>query len=487
MTARPARASCTNVARPARWASRETSAGTSSATGRAGRFCPSSTTSPRWGTARGRRETPISGAGGSAISSSGSTSSASRTGSSSTSTCSLRASAGARSFHEKVNPQRPAAAVSPDASEDDPRLQLARLRVLRAVARQSSCGVRPTPERSAAATRSVQVPRRGRRVGAAASRPARPDRLAADRRREPSGASSSGAATRRRSPRRRGPAGASWSGRSSARSASSSCTGSRSSGACSPSTASSATGSRCSPAAARRLVPRLRGPRASSARPRSARVFLEELVERRRRAGGAKQLFPDRVRLAAGPACARPDRRGGRRPPAADVLAAALPLEGLQPPDRRALLADYRRLDWADARFPPAARPTSSRSSSTSAIPSRTTTSSRELAARVLDELADETEVVVLTSGSSSTSTASGFRPASGSTTRPRGSARRTTWPCRPPRRAGARLCLHVRRLLVPRSDARRADRCALKTPRAVQPRSTSTSCGRRSRTPTTR
>jgi hypothetical protein len=127
--------------------------------------------------------------------------------------------------------------------------------------------------------------------------------------------------------------------------------------------------------------------------------YLDELVERRRRAGGAKQLFPEELdtrltRLAL-------DRIGDAAPVHPLLMHSRLRFlwEGLEPADRAPLLADYRRLDW-EARPLPAGCPrdyVAVKLYFSDAFPNGE--ASRELAGRVLEQLANETDVVVLTSG----------------------------------------------------------------------------------------
>ena len=127
--------------------------------------------------------------------------------------------------------------------------------------------------------------------------------------------------------------------------------------------------------------------------------YLPAVVERRRRGGGQKQFFPDAldsrlVRLALA-------QTGDAEivHPLLMYSRLRFVLEGLQPPEQALRLADYRRL----AREPtplPAGCPTDYVAVKLYfSDPFPDGEESRELAARVLDELANETEVVVLTSG----------------------------------------------------------------------------------------
>ena len=128
-------------------------------------------------------------------------------------------------------------------------------------------------------------------------------------------------------------------------------------------------------------------------------VFLGELIERRRRAAGAKQLFGDPfdsklARLAL-------DRVGeaARVHPLVMHSRMRFVLEGLQQPADATLLGDYRRLEWADRPLPAGCPADFVAVKLYFTDPFPDERSSRELAARVLNELASESEVVVLTSG----------------------------------------------------------------------------------------
>ena len=102
--------------------------------------------------------------------------------------------------------------------------------------------------------------------------------------------------------------------------------------------------------------------------------YVQELLDRRRRGGDAKQFFPDAFD-------ARLVRRAIERSGDAAVMHPLLMfsrmrfvLEGLQPPESALLLGDYRRLDRGDRPPPPRCPSDYVASSSTSAIPSRTRT-----------------------------------------------------------------------------------------------------------------
>jgi hypothetical protein len=127
--------------------------------------------------------------------------------------------------------------------------------------------------------------------------------------------------------------------------------------------------------------------------------YLEELIERRRRAGTTKQFFPDTLdsrltRLAL-------DRIGDATVVHPLLMYSRLRFlwEGLQPASQAPLLADYRRLDWEERPLPPGcpADYVAVKLYFSDLFPDGE--ASRKLATRVLEQLGDETEVVVLTSG----------------------------------------------------------------------------------------
>jgi hypothetical protein len=127
--------------------------------------------------------------------------------------------------------------------------------------------------------------------------------------------------------------------------------------------------------------------------------YLAELVERRRRGGDAKQFFPDELdsRLA---------RQAIEQIGDAAVVHPLLMfsrmrfvLEGLEPPARATALADYGRLAWAERPLPAAcpAEFVAVKLYFSDSFPDDA--GSRNLAARLLEALAEHSEVVVLTSG----------------------------------------------------------------------------------------
>lgn len=130
-----------------------------------------------------------------------------------------------------------------------------------------------------------------------------------------------------------------------------------------------------------------------------AERYLEELVARRRRGGDAKQLFPDRldstlIRLAR--------ERVGEAAVVHPLLMHSrmrFVLEGLQPPAAATLIGEYRPLAVEPAPLP-ADCPSEYLAVKLyfgDTLPDEPT--SRELAGRLVERLAAEHEVVVLTSG----------------------------------------------------------------------------------------
>lgn len=127
--------------------------------------------------------------------------------------------------------------------------------------------------------------------------------------------------------------------------------------------------------------------------------YLDELVERRRREGHAKQFFPDPFdeRLMA----LALQRIGDAAAVHPLLMYSRLRFlwEGLQRPEEAPLLADYRLLDREAWRLPPDCPPDYIAVKLYFSDPFPDDEASRQLAARVLEELAGESEVVVLTSG----------------------------------------------------------------------------------------
>jgi hypothetical protein len=127
--------------------------------------------------------------------------------------------------------------------------------------------------------------------------------------------------------------------------------------------------------------------------------YLEELVGRRRRGGDAKQFFPDRFDSWLA-------REAIERTGDAVVVHPLLMfsrmrfvLEGLEPPARATALADYRPLSWDERPLPPAcpAEFVAVKLYFSDSFPDEP--ASRELAAQLLEGLAEDSDVVVLTSG----------------------------------------------------------------------------------------
>jgi hypothetical protein len=127
--------------------------------------------------------------------------------------------------------------------------------------------------------------------------------------------------------------------------------------------------------------------------------YLEKLVERRRRGGGTKQFFPDSfdaelARLAI-------DQSGDATlvHPLLMFSRMRFILEGLQPPSEATLLADYRGLDRPERPLPAGCPADYVAVKLYFSEPFPDEGVSRQLAARVLEQLAEQTDVVVLTSG----------------------------------------------------------------------------------------
>ena len=127
--------------------------------------------------------------------------------------------------------------------------------------------------------------------------------------------------------------------------------------------------------------------------------YVDELVERRRREGNTKQFFPDRLdrrltRLAL-------DRVGDAAVvhPLLMYSRMRFVLEGLQPPAAATRIGDYRPLAVEERALPPGCPPdyVAVKLYFSDSFPDGE--ASRELAATLLAELAGETDVVVLTSG----------------------------------------------------------------------------------------
>jgi hypothetical protein len=127
--------------------------------------------------------------------------------------------------------------------------------------------------------------------------------------------------------------------------------------------------------------------------------YLDELLARRRREGNTKQYFPDRLdgrltELAL-------DRVGHAAVVHPLVMYSRMRfvLEGLQPPEEATRIGDYRRLAVDERALPPECPSdyVAVKLYFSDSFPDDR--ASRDLAGRVLAELVDETEVVVLTSG----------------------------------------------------------------------------------------
>ena len=125
--------------------------------------------------------------------------------------------------------------------------------------------------------------------------------------------------------------------------------------------------------------------------------YLDELVARRRREGNTKQFFPDRLdreltRLAL-------ERVGDAAlvHPLLMYSRMRFVLEGLQPPAAATGIGQYGRVSVEDRDLPVSAEYVAVKLYFSDSFPDDA--ASRELAGRVLGELAERTDVVVLTSG----------------------------------------------------------------------------------------
>jgi hypothetical protein len=127
--------------------------------------------------------------------------------------------------------------------------------------------------------------------------------------------------------------------------------------------------------------------------------YLEELVERRRRGGDAKQFFPDR--LDSWLTDQAIERTGDATVvhPLLMFSRMRFVLEGLEPPERATALADYGPLARDEHPLPPAcpAEYVAVKLYFSESFPDEA--ASRELAAQLLEGLAEESDIVVLTSG----------------------------------------------------------------------------------------
>jgi hypothetical protein len=127
--------------------------------------------------------------------------------------------------------------------------------------------------------------------------------------------------------------------------------------------------------------------------------YLDELVSRRRREGNTKQFFADELdRRLIGLALDRLDGAAVVHP-LLMYSRMRFVLEGLQPPEAAARIGDYRPLVVEERELPPGC-PTeyvAVKLYFSDSFPDDD--ASRELAASVLAELAQETDIVVLTSG----------------------------------------------------------------------------------------
>lgn len=128
-----------------------------------------------------------------------------------------------------------------------------------------------------------------------------------------------------------------------------------------------------------------------------AEGYLEEIVARRKREGNTKQFFPDRLdreltRLAL-------ERVGGAAVihPLLMYSRMRFVLEGLQPPAAATGIGEYGRLPVEERELPVPEEYVAVKLYFSDSFPDDA--ASRQLARRVLEELAERTDVVVLTSG----------------------------------------------------------------------------------------
>jgi hypothetical protein len=127
--------------------------------------------------------------------------------------------------------------------------------------------------------------------------------------------------------------------------------------------------------------------------------FLEELVERRRRAEDAKQFFPDPLDVTL---CRLALERIGAATQMHPLLMYSrmrFVLEGLQPPEQATILGDYRPLEWPQRPLPAGCPADYVAVKLYFTDPFPDDDSSRSFAARVLEALAEQSEVVMLSSG----------------------------------------------------------------------------------------
>jgi hypothetical protein len=127
--------------------------------------------------------------------------------------------------------------------------------------------------------------------------------------------------------------------------------------------------------------------------------YLEELIERRRRGGDAKQFFPDEFDERVARDAIERDGEAAVVHPLLMFSRMRFVLEGLEPPERATELGDYRPLAWSERPLPPdcPADFVAVKLYFSDSFPDEP--ESRELAAQLLEGLAEETEIVVLTSG----------------------------------------------------------------------------------------
>jgi hypothetical protein len=127
--------------------------------------------------------------------------------------------------------------------------------------------------------------------------------------------------------------------------------------------------------------------------------YLDELVARRRREGNTKQYFPDRLDGRLTQLALERVGEAAVVHPLVMYSRMRFVLEGLQRPEDATRIGDYRRLAVDERVLPPECPSdyVAVKLYFSDSFPDHTAT--RELATRVLSQLAEETDVVVLTSG----------------------------------------------------------------------------------------
>ena len=128
-----------------------------------------------------------------------------------------------------------------------------------------------------------------------------------------------------------------------------------------------------------------------------AEGYLEEVVARRKREGNTKQFFPDRLDRQLTRLALEQVGDAAVVHPLLMYSRMRFVLEGLQPPAAATGIGEYGRLPVEERELPVPADYVAVKLYFSDSFPDDA--ASRELAARVLGELAERTDVVVLTSG----------------------------------------------------------------------------------------